>query len=71
MQLAHTVQIHDEHASLEVRIWVTHMQLMDRICHALAIFYIKVAEKIGIRHSADCGVAQIGVIQFRNISVDY
>lgn len=71
MDLTHTIQIHNQHASLEISISITHAQLLAHILSANTILHIEIADEVDIQHCGDSIIAHFRIEQFGNITIHY
>ena len=71
MDFAHAVEVHHQHAGLEVAIRITHVQLLVHVFHTFAVFHIEIADEIDIRYGGDRVVSEFSIVQFGDIAIDY
>lgn len=68
--LAHGLGVEHQHASLEVIVWILHLQHGLRIIHTLTMLYVQIAKEIDIAHCAKQLALQIDVVELCDITVD-
>lgn len=71
MNLTHAIQIHNQHAGLEISVAITHMQLLVHIFGANTILHIEIADEIDIWYCGDSVIAHFCIKQFGNHTVHY
>ena len=71
MDLAHTLEVHHQHAGLEVVIRIAHVQLLAHVFGSFSVFHIEIADKVDIGHGGDRIVSKFDIEQFGGIAIDH
>ena len=71
MDLAHTLEVHHQHAGLEVAVRIAHMQLLAHVSGPFAVFHIEIADEVDIRHGGNRIIPKFNIEQFGDIAIDH
>ena len=71
MDLAHTVEVHHQHAGLEVAVRIAHMQLLAHVSGPFTVFHIEITDEVDIRHSGNRIIPKFNIEQFGDIAIDH
>ena len=71
MDLAHTLEVHHQHAGLEVAVRIVHMQLLAHIFGSFTVFHIEITDEVDIGHSGNRIIPKFNIEQFGDIAIDH
>lgn len=70
VMLTHRLGVEHQHASLEVIVWILHLQHGLRVAHAFAVLHVEIGEEVDVSNRAEHLALQIDVVKLRDIAVD-
>ena len=70
VMLTHRLGVEHQHSSLEVIVWILHLQYGLRVAHAFAVLHIEIGKEVDVSNRTEHLALQVDVVKLRDIAVD-